>query len=147
MRHRYLLARSHGQTYALPLASALETMRPLPADPVEGAPDGLLGLSLVRGRPTPVLDLSRLMAGRATGCPGRYVTLRSPHGPVALAVEEVLGIREIPESSLETVPGLLTGANERIRRIGLLDGQLLYLLEAVRIVPDEVLPFLPGEGA
>ena len=42
---------------ALPLEHVVETMRPLPVEPLGDAPRFILGLSIVRGEPIPVVDV------------------------------------------------------------------------------------------
>jgi hypothetical protein len=57
---------------ALPLDVAIETMRPPPIDPIVGATEAVLDLSLIRGVATPVIDLSALFEARKSE-PQRFV--------------------------------------------------------------------------
>jgi purine-binding chemotaxis protein CheW len=149
LRRRFVLVVSQGRYYALPLENVAETMRPLPVDAVLGAPPFLQGLSIIRGNPTPVIDLAMLIEGRPTERASRFVTLRNPSGPVALAVEEVVGIREFADAELAELPAVLTEVSERIRGLGRLDGNLLIILETFRLLPEDLLGHLPDhrEGA
>ena len=64
---------------AVPLAHVVETMRPLPVERIAGMPSFVRGVSIIRGVPTPVVDL-----GVVLGTPGeaaeRFVTLRLGFG-------------------------------------------------------------------
>ena len=65
---------------AFPLHYVAETMRPLPIQPVAGTPDCVRGVSVIRGTPTPVVDLKALL-DNGENCPsyGRFVTLKPVH--------------------------------------------------------------------
>jgi purine-binding chemotaxis protein CheW len=121
---------------ALPLEHVIETMRPLPVTPLTGVPPAVLGVAVIRGAPVPVVDVASMLAGdtaRAT----RFVTVRTGHRAIALAFEEVVGIRSIPTAALSELPPLVSnGRGETIAAIGALDDELLIVLSAARIVPE-----------
>jgi len=119
----------------MPLAQVVETMRPLPVVPVAGAPEFVLGISIIRGAPVPVVDGAALLGADAHAT--RLVIVRIDGRQVALAVDEVLGARPIGRDSLRVVPPLLREARgDAVSSIGSLDAELLLFLEAVRILPD-----------
>lgn len=138
---RLLNCRAGAKVCGLPITSVVETMRPLPVAPLAGGPPFVEGVALIRGRPTPVLDLRTLLATERPAVAARYVTLRlgSPEAPriVALAVDQVLGVREIAAYTLEELPGLLRApATEVVGALGMLDAQLFVLLEHTRLLPE-----------
>ncbi|SMH46609.1 chemotaxis protein CheW [Azospirillum agricola] len=134
---------------AVPLMSVVETMRPMAIERLQGCPDFVAGLSVIRGVPTPVVVLSALLGrpagtmaapSMATGDVRRFVTLRTggqdDQGGVALAVERVIGVRRLEARSLTTAPPLLAGMPmDVVGRLGTLDGALLMVLEATRLLP------------
>lgn len=124
------------QWCALPIAQTREIMRPLPIEPVRGAPAFVLGLATIRGVPTPVVDLALLVAGVRTP-PTRFVALRGVGRTLALATGDVLGVRTIPPASLAELPPLLRDV-EFIAGIARLDAELLLVLQAGRIATDAV---------
>jgi purine-binding chemotaxis protein CheW len=134
----HLLCRTGTIICALPLPSVRETMRPLPIAPLAGVPPFVLGVAIIRGAPTPVIDTGRLL-----GTPGsfaaRFVTTNVLGRISALAVDSVLGVRALPDSSLAELPPLLhdVGA-ESVVALGVLDASLLMLLETSRMVPEPV---------
>jgi purine-binding chemotaxis protein CheW len=124
---------------ALPLLHVIETMRPLPVEPIAGTPSFVQGISVIRGFPTPVIDLGVLLG--ASACIGsRYVTLRLNQRQVALSVERVIGVRELNAATIMELPPLLHGASQDvIEAIGTLDEQVLVILNSGWELPDEVL--------
>jgi purine-binding chemotaxis protein CheW len=113
-------------------------MRPLSVEPISDVPPFVQGISVIRGIPTPVVDLGALL-GMPTGVANRFVTLRVGERQVALSVDSVLGVRGLDLSKIGELPPLLQGAsNDAIEAMGTLDEQLLLVLRAGWELPDEV---------
>ena len=125
---------------AFPLHHVAETMRPLPIKPVAGTPGFVRGVSVIRGVPTPVVDLKALLEnGENSASYGRFVTLKLDDRRVAIGVDSVVGLRNLDSARLGELPPLLRDvAADLIEAIGTRDAQLLVVLRATRIVPDEV---------
>lgn len=143
-----LLVRSRARICAIPLAHVSETLRCLPVQPVPSGPPFVLGVSILRGEPVPVVDLGRLLGLSEVPDLRRLVSLRVGERRVALAVEEVLKV--VAESGMDRhdLPPLLRGTAEgTVRSIGVLDHQFLTVLEAARLVPVEVWSRLATAGA
>ncbi|MDB5097426.1 MAG: CheW-like protein [Cyanobacteria bacterium RYN_339] len=123
------------RTYALPLAGVVEVMRPLPLRALEGAPAYVLGIATIRGQAVPVVDPGQLVAG-TPGTPRRFVTVRSGQRLVALAVEAVVGVRQLPRQALADLPGFLANAAAgALAGLGAPDGEVLALLDAGKLLP------------
>lgn len=135
-----LLCRVGSRLCALPLEHVGETMRPLPVERLAGVPAFILGLSVIRGTPTPVIDAGGLLLGTEERfCPTRFVTIKAGPRHVALAVDEVVGVRAVPSASLGELPPLLRDAStEVVEAVGTLDGFLLLVLKSARILPSSV---------
>lgn len=117
----------------------METLRPLPLESLAGMPDFLLGLSRLRGQVTPVVHLGRLLTGaqREAQAPARWVRLSSGQHGVALAVDAVLGLRQLDGAELADLPPLLQASHDRgIHQIGALDEGLLLVLQGARLLPE-----------
>lgn len=135
---RTLIVEVQTRVCALPLMHVIETMRPLPIETISGAPPFVLGVSTIRGVPTPVVDLGAAL-GAPGGVPGRFVTLRLGDRQVALSVDTVLGIRDLDNARLQALPPLLQEAsNDLIEAIGTLDAQFLMVLREAWELPDGV---------
>lgn len=131
---------------ALPLSCVVEALRPLPLRPLAGMAAFVSGASVIRGQAVPVVDLAALL-GAASPAAARFVVVRAGERRVALAVESVIGVTELADEALEGVPPLLSQAQgQTVSALGVLDHDLLLVLQAARLVPDEVWPLLAGSG-
>ncbi len=132
-----LICRVRGGLCALPLRHVTETMRPLPIEVVAGAPHFVLGLAVIRGIPTPVVDAARLL-GHADTASGRWIALTVGSRQVALAVDSVLGVRPLPTNVRHALPPLLKDANrDLVSELGLLDEALLLVLQGGHLLSDD----------
>lgn len=123
---------------ALPLDEVVETMRPLPTRPLAGTPPYVRGLTILRGAPAPVIDVTRLLTG-IEGEIVRYVAVRAGRGPIACATGPVLGVRRIDVAPPEGPAALFTGVSKAlIAAVGTIGADPLLLLRSIRAVPDEV---------
>jgi purine-binding chemotaxis protein CheW len=123
---------------ALRLDEVIETMRPLPVRPLAGTPSYVRGVTIMRGVPTPVVDVARLVGGEQAEV-SRFVAVRTERGPVAFATGPVLGIRATTAHAAPSHPALLGGASSRlVAGVGTIDTEPLLLLQSMRVLPDEV---------
>ena len=141
----WLLCRTGSHHFALPMQRVVETMRMLPIESVAGCPPIVRGLAVIRGAPTPVIDVALLFDGQCGQCE-RLVTVRTGKRTVALAMQAVVGIREMADDELDDLPPLL-GNVEAIAGLKALDQQLVFLLCTARIIPDDILFQLDTAGA
>jgi purine-binding chemotaxis protein CheW len=138
-----LLFRVCARLCALPLAHVVETMRPLPIEPMTGAPSCVRGLAIVRGAPLPVVDLAELLheearpaSDRPPESSARFVTVKVAGRAIALAVDAVVGVRALARERFGDLPPLLENVRtEGIASIGILDAELLLVLRSARLVP------------
>jgi purine-binding chemotaxis protein CheW len=152
---RFLLCRIGSRIGALALNDVRETMRPLPIEPLPGMPPFVLGVAIVRGFPAPVVDAARLLKPlESPPLPmipppsARFVSLKLGERTAVLAVDAVLDIRPLAAGTPADLPPLLreTGA-EQLAVIGALDSQLLFVLEAARLVPESAWSALKASEA
>jgi purine-binding chemotaxis protein CheW len=123
---------------ALHLDDVIETMRPLAVRPLAGTPPYVQGVTILRGVPTPVLDVARLVGGE-TAEAERFLAVRTERGPVAFATGPVLGIRNAPADGPARHPALLSGACSRlVAGVAMIDTEPLLLLQSMRVLPDDV---------
>ncbi len=123
---------------AIPLSHVIETMRPLPVVPISSTLPFVRGMAVIRGIPTPVLDLGKLV-GTPDEPARRFVTLRLGQRQVVLSVREVLGIIEMDPTTMMDMPSLLVGSSDNvIEAVGACDTQALVVLRSGWQLPDEV---------
>jgi purine-binding chemotaxis protein CheW len=141
-----LLCRAGAVVCLLPIEQVVEIMRLLPIERIAGASEHVLGLSVIRGAPVPVVDLGLVVADRPAPCT-RLVTVRTATGTVALAVEAVLGVTAIADAFNQLPPLLRDAAADTVSAIGARDSELILFLRTGRLVPEEVLARLEAGGA
>jgi purine-binding chemotaxis protein CheW len=133
-----LIVSAQTRICALPLTSIIETMRALPIEPMARAPHFVRGISIIRGIPTPVVDLGVLL-GMPGNAANRFVTLRLGNRQVALSVDAVLGMNELEGITLHALPPLLAElSKEMVEAVGTRDAQLLLVLRSGWELPDNV---------
>lgn len=132
-----LLVRAGGRACGLPIASVGETMRPLPVRSVAGTPPFVRGVAIVRGEPVPVLDLGVLLTGAPEENPTRFVVVRAGGRHAALAVAAVLGVARLDGATPGALPLVRDACGGALESLRALDGDLLVVLGAARLVPEE----------
>ncbi|XYI00071.1 chemotaxis protein CheW [Sorangium sp. So ce1128] len=141
-----LLVRVHSWFCALPLSVVVETMRALDIRKVDSAPRFIRGLSIVRGTLLPIVDLAALL-GSEGGQGRRLILVRAGERHLALAVDEVLGIRRLDDEALTRTPPLVSSAlSEGVEQLGSLDGEALATIEVMRLIPSDVWDALRQAG-
>ncbi|MES2070210.1 MAG: chemotaxis protein CheW [Pseudomonadota bacterium] len=153
----FLVCRDDRRLSAFALVDVAETMRPLPVQTLQGMPPFLLGVCLIRGLMLPVVDLGRLIGDGASShasshtsarAPTRFVTLKLGQRRIAVAVQEVLGVRQLGSDTLAGMPALLqeVGA-DTVSAISTLDTELLLVLKGAHLVSETVWLALEQEMA
>ncbi len=142
-----LVVRVGARACAVPLEHVGETLRPLPISPVAGMPAFVRGMSVVRGAPTPVVDLDVLLGSGADSATRRWVTLKLGARQVALVVDGVVGLRHLEPAQLGELPPILRdAAADFIEALGTRDAEILLVLRAARLVPDDLWLTLAAEA-
>jgi purine-binding chemotaxis protein CheW len=146
-RSQGLLVHAGARACLLPLRDVVETMRPQPVERLVGTPHFIMGVSVVRGSAVPVVDLGAVVGTTDPGLPARFVTIRLGDRTAALAVSQVVGVRDLATALLEQMPPLLRGASaDVVQAMGTLDAQLLVVLRSSRLLPEEVWTAVAAHG-
>jgi purine-binding chemotaxis protein CheW len=123
------------QRYALPIDRVREIQQIVALSEVPGGANGVIGMVNLRGHVIPAVDMRRLV-----GLEAREYTLQTPmiiseiHGQlIALLVDEVLDVFELPEDSLQAAPSLHQLSSSMVGVARLADG-LVYILDPDRLV-------------
>ena len=141
-----LVFRAGSLLCALRLEEVIETMRPLPTHSLAGTPAYVLGISILRGVPTPVVDIARLLGG-GPATPTRFVAVGTERGPVAFATGEVLGIRStVADTGAQHTALLGQVPSGLVAGVGRLGTEPLLLLQSMRVVPDSVWEAAAGQA-
>ena len=136
-----VLVRAGGLLCALPLASVIETLRSPSIMPIAGTPAWVRGIAVIRGGTVAVVDLGILLgSGAGASKQARVVTVRVGSRIVGLAVDSIVGVSEFERSVLSDVPPMLRQAHpEVLAAMGMLDRELLMVLDGSRIITEQEL--------
>jgi purine-binding chemotaxis protein CheW len=132
---------------AIPVEHVEEIMRPLPIEPIPETPPFVVGASIIRGRPAPVVDLGALLSGEELETVSRLISIKAgDERRVGLLVTKVMGLRSKAAVRFDSIPPLLAGADPNIiATLGRLDQSLLSVLELGTAVPPSVWNTIAGE--
>ena len=120
---------------ALPLTYVVEIMRPQPVAPVAGALPFVLGLAVIRGEAMPVISAALLLGG-VDDAARRFVSIQAGGGCAVLAVDDVLGVRDVDAGRAGALPSLLSAAaHDAVSAIAVRDTAFLLFLDIARLVP------------
>ncbi|MBI4381906.1 MAG: purine-binding chemotaxis protein CheW [candidate division NC10 bacterium] len=129
-----------GQRYAL-LLNDVERVLPMVAvSPLPQAPAVVLGVINLHGQVIPVLDLRRRFGLPLCdyGLTARLLVVRTSRRILALAVDEVLGVREIAQETITRPDALLPGIGHVAGIVTLPDGLLfIHDLEVCLSLEEE----------
>jgi purine-binding chemotaxis protein CheW len=128
-------ARAGALSVLLDRAHVIEQLRPAPLTPTPGSPAGVLGLAVLRDRPTPVVDLRAALGEPATEPAPRWLRCRGGEDVVALAVDEVQGFVWLDPDSFSELPSLAGAVAERVDGATAAGGDLLLRLDHARLQP------------
>jgi purine-binding chemotaxis protein CheW len=126
---------------AIPVEHVVETMRPLPVEPLGQGAAYVRGVAVIRGEPTIVIDAALLFGQgvkTSAGARSRFVVVRSAGKKAALVVDSVSEVRAIAQAELGALPPLARAASsDVIAAIAAVDSGLVVMLEAARLVPGD----------
>lgn len=119
---------------ALPVSLVREIMRPLRVRTVSGLEPAVLGVSVVRGRPIPVVSLSRLLR-QPEREEKRFVLLRTPGRDCVLSVETVHAISSVRTDLWQTMPRIFSRI-DAAEQIVPEDSDLMISLRMARLIAE-----------
>jgi purine-binding chemotaxis protein CheW len=139
--HHVLIAQVGTLACAIPVEHVVETMRPLPVEPLGQGAAYVRGVAVIRGEPTIVIDAALLFgqgSKTSAGARSRFVVVRSAGKKAALVVDSVSEVRAIAQAELGALPPLARAASsDVIAAIAVVDSGLVVMLEAARLVPGD----------
>lgn len=137
---KVLVIRLHTRVCAMRLTHVIEIMRPLPIEAISGAPPFVRGAAIIRGLPTPVVDLAAILGIQAESAGACFVTIRAGDRQVAIRVDAVLGIGDLDLLAFtqELPPLLQAASSDIVEKIGTLDQQFVMVLRDAWKLPDEM---------
>jgi purine-binding chemotaxis protein CheW len=116
---KLLLFRTGGQVFGVEAGAVLEVLPPMPSTRIPGAPTPVRGLVNVRGLLVTVLDAAQAIGlGTETAPGGPVVLVEQRSRPVGLAVDEVLDLVTVSDSTLDGHASLPGVRPDLVRAVG-----------------------------
>ena len=130
------------EIYAFHLVDVQEIAHPPAITPVPGTPSYVKGLSSLRGKMVPILDLKARLnitdienipdtdrnRNRVTQRP-KIIIVRGPKGPIGVMADRIIGVRRMPGSDLNPPPPHITEEEARfIEGITISEGMFMTIL-------------------
>lgn len=115
------------EIYALELIDVQEVVEHQQLHPMPGVPETVIGAIGFHGRIVPAIDLPKLLGFPAGSRSERMIVLTDEHGPVALAVDQLLRI--ITLDLLHSTLSQSDSEEDCIRGVLNRDGQMISLLD------------------
>ena len=106
----HVRVRTANEQYALRVDEVLEVAELGEITPVPGASPSVMGVRNLRGQVVPVLNLARVLDVPESPAPQRIVIAEDSDRKAGLAVDEVIGVEELPEPSEEVASPHVVGA-------------------------------------
>lgn len=132
--------------YALDIQSVQEIVRMQTITAIPGADTWVEGITNLRGRVVPVIDLRRRCGVKANdhSPETRIVVVGSPAGMVGLIVDAVSEVMRIPSEQVELPSSIVSvPENTYLRGVAKLDDRLVSLIDLSGVLP----PTLSERGA
>lgn len=144
---RWVAFKLGDEIYGIDVKSVREILRINEILPVPGAPHYVLGITNIRGNVVTVIDgrirvnLQQIDYTDTT----RMIVIESEGDVVAVVVDNVSDIIDLPESSIEKNPKLKSGQDSRyIDGVVSYTGGLIIILNAGRFIADEHFDMVAG---
>jgi purine-binding chemotaxis protein CheW len=135
-----LVFRLAKEEFAFRMSDLEEILRHQNITKVPSAPSYIMGITSLRGKIIPVVDLKRRVCpGPETGsrCKEKILILKGPKGPVGVAVDSVSGVVRLVSDEVLPPPSNLSDAEARfIEGVGVVNKRffsIIHMEEAVKV--------------
>jgi purine-binding chemotaxis protein CheW len=135
-----VIFRLANENYAIDIQSVQEIVRMQAITAIPGAADYIEGITNLRGRVVPVIDLRKRCGIAASDhtAETRIVVVSNEGSMVGLVVDAVTEVLRIPADDIEYPSGLMTGPeNSYLRGTAKLDNRLVSLMDLEGLLPAE----------
>ncbi|HET6516131.1 MAG TPA: chemotaxis protein CheW [Thermodesulfovibrionales bacterium] len=129
------------EEYAFRIDDVHEIIKPQRVTKIPRSEHYLIGITSLRGRIIPVLDLKKrlsLVEGGAKNTRQKILILKGPKGPIGAMVDRVIGVIRPQASKIgETPAHLKEGETKFIEGVALLDGRFISIIKTTEAMNIE----------
>ena len=136
MDKQYCTFKVGGNYFGIPVLEVQEVIRPMPSTRVPLAKSQIKGLINLRGQIVTLVGLRELFEfDSVSNEKSMNVVIRSDDSLLALVVDEINDVIDVPENSFEKAPATLDkGLKQYVKGIHKLQGQLLIVLDLNKVI-------------
>lgn len=121
------------EAYALPISHVEEIIQPLPVTPIPRSHPAIMGLTLVRGKVLPVIDLATALKKERDEQDGRFIVVTFQDEDIVLNVHAVNGIQS---TGVMEEPQDLYREQSYVLGVIPREGKILPVLDLDRLLTD-----------
>lgn len=126
----------YDEEYAFKVSELEEIIRPQHITPIPRTPDYLIGVTSLRGKIIPIVDLKRrlLLTGTEDSKRQKIIILKGPKGPLGVMVDRISGVVRLPLSGLTDSPPHLDESQLRyIEQVALFNNRFISIINTGEI--------------
>lgn len=135
---RIIVFSMEAQRYALPIGVVQEIQQIVAFSEIPDHQVAVVGVINVRGKVVPAVDLRLLvgMPAKEYGLQTPMLFVRTARGPVALIVDEVEDVIEVPVGAMQE-PSRMYALADRLLGVVRLDTDLVFVFDIDRLIPAD----------
>jgi purine-binding chemotaxis protein CheW len=144
MDQQYVIFELSGENYGLEISTVESIIKLQPITSVPHAPDFVEGVTNLRGKVLPVIDLRKRFNvldsenGAVRGKETRIIVLTMHDTMLGMIVDAVSEVLRVPEQAIEPLPDMSTSINEGfITGVAKLEDQLVILLDLKKLMSPQ----------
>jgi purine-binding chemotaxis protein CheW len=143
VEHQYVIFELSEEDYGLEIASVESIIKLQPITSVPHAPEFVEGVTNLRGRVLPVIDLRKRFKvrtveggnGTERGKEARIIVMTMKGTMMGMIVDAVSEVLRVPEEAIEPLPDMSTAINEGfITGVAKLEDRLVILLDLQKLM-------------
>lgn len=125
------------EEYAFKVSELEEIIRPQQITTIPRTPEYLLGVTSLRGKLIPVVDLKRMLSltGKDNVTRQKIIILKGNKGPIGVMVDRIAGVVRLPTRSLtESPPHLDESQSRYIQQVAISNSRFISIITAEEIM-------------
>ncbi|MFN3479559.1 MAG: chemotaxis protein CheW, partial [Thermodesulfovibrionales bacterium] len=127
----------HSEEYAFKISELEEIIRPQQISTLPRTPEYLLGVTSLRGKIIPVVDLKRMLSltGKDSSTRQKIIILKGDRGPIGVMVDMIAGVVRLPARALtESPPHLDESQSRYIQQVAIFNSRFISIINTEEIM-------------
>lgn len=127
----------YSEEYAFKVSELEEIIRPQQITTIPRTPEYLLGVTSLRGKIIPVVDLKKMLslAGKDNATRQKIIILKGNKGPIGVKVDTIAGVVRLPARALAESPPHLNETQSRyIQQVAIFNSRFISIITTEEIM-------------